>query len=85
MQCNDFNTFLKIVISASKLNNIHLYNNEDIQEKLDKAVNVLKNKYSEHLENLELYKENSKTEEEFDILPSIFRFCKQYDDIKQAI
>ena len=81
---NDFDTFLKIVISASKLNNIHLYNNEDIQEKLDKAVNVLKNKYSEHLENLELYKENSKTEEEFDILPSIFSFAKQYDDIKQA-
>lgn len=86
IQCNvnDFDNFLKIIIAASKLNNIHLYNHKEIQEKLDKAVNILKNKYSEHLENLELYKENSKPEEEFDILPSIFSFANKYDDIKQA-
>lgn len=81
---NDFDNFLKIIIAASKLNNIHLYNHKEIQEKLDKAANILKNKYSEHLENLELYKENSKPEEEFDILPSIFSFANKYDDIKQA-
>ena len=86
IQCNvnDFDNFLKIIIAASKLNNIHLYNHKEIQEKLDKAVNIFKNKYSEHLENLELYKENSKPEEEFDILPSIFSFANKYDDIKQA-